>query len=36
VATPVDVGYLQFYPAIERVERQAGRLVVGLTLREQV
>lgn len=35
-ATPVSVGVLQFFPAIERVERSHGRIVVTLTLREQV
>jgi hypothetical protein len=36
VATPVDVGFLQFFPVIERVERLEGRILVGLALREQV
>ncbi len=35
-ATPVSVGVLQFFPAIERVERADGRIVTTLTLREQV
>lgn len=35
-ATPVSVGVLQFFPAIERVERADGRIFVTLTLREQV
>lgn len=35
-ATPVGVGMLQFFPAIERVERAEGRIHVTLTLREQV
>lgn len=35
-ATPVNIGVLQFFPAIERVERANGRLLVSLTLREQV
>lgn len=35
-ATPVSVGVLQFFPAIERVERANGRVLVTLTLREQV
>lgn len=35
-ATPVSVGVLQFFPAIERVERAEGRIFVTLTLREQV
>lgn len=36
VATPVSVGVLQFFPAVERVERAAGRVLVTFTLREQV
>ena len=36
VATPVSVGVLQFFPAIERVERAGGKIFVTLTLREQV
>jgi hypothetical protein len=36
VATPVDVGVLQFFPVVERVERADGRMLVSLTLREQV
>ena len=35
-ATPVSVGVLQFFPAIERVERADGRIFTTLTLREQV
>jgi hypothetical protein len=35
-ATPVSVGVLQFFPAIERVERADGRILATLTLREQV
>ena len=35
-ATPVSVGVLQFFPAIERGERFDGRIFVTLTLREQV
>ena len=35
-ATPVSVGVLQFFPALERVERADGRIFVTLTLREQV
>lgn len=34
--TPVSVGVLQFYPAIERIERADGRILATLTLREQV
>ncbi|WP_334656614.1 protein DpdJ [Sphingomonas panaciterrae] len=33
-ATPVDVGVLQFFPAVERVERGAQRIQVDLVLRE--
>ncbi|AMS39347.1 protein DpdJ [Aminobacter aminovorans] len=36
VAMPVDVGVLQFFPIVERVERADGRILVSLTLREQV
>jgi DEAD/DEAH box helicase/Helicase conserved C-terminal domain len=36
VATPVDVGVLQFFPVVERVERAESRILVSLTLREQV
>jgi hypothetical protein len=36
VATPVGVGVLQFFPAVERFERAEGQLYVTLTLREQV
>lgn len=35
-ATPVSVGVLQFFPAIERAERADGRILTTLTLREQV
>jgi len=35
-ATPVSVGVLQFFPAIERIERTDGRVFATLTLREQV
>lgn len=35
-ATPVSVSVLQFFPAIERVERADGRIFATLTLREQV
>jgi hypothetical protein len=35
IATPVDIGVLQFFP-VERVERANGRVMVCLTLREQV
>jgi hypothetical protein len=33
--TPVDVGYLQFYPTVERIERGVDGLVATLVLREQ-
>jgi hypothetical protein len=36
IATPVDVGVLQFFPVVERVERANSRIMVCLTLREQV
>ena len=36
IATPVNVGILQFFPIVERVERSEGRIVVNLTLREQL
>jgi hypothetical protein len=36
VAMPVDVGVLQFFPVVERVERADGRILVSFTLREQV
>jgi hypothetical protein len=36
VATPVDVGVLQFFPVVERVQRADGRILVRITLREQV
>ena len=35
-ASPVSVGVLQFFPAIERIERADGRIFATLTLREQV
>lgn len=33
-ATPVDVGVLQFFPAVERIERREDRIFVDLILRE--
>jgi hypothetical protein len=36
LATPVDVGFLQFFPAIDRIERSNGSISVLLVLREQV
>jgi hypothetical protein len=35
-AAPVSVGVLQFFPAVERIERADGRILATLTLREQV
>jgi hypothetical protein len=34
--TPIDVGYLQFFPKLERTERRADGLVAVLILQEQV
>jgi len=36
LTTPIDVGYLQFFPKVERTEREAGGLVVVLVVQEQV
>jgi hypothetical protein len=36
IATPVNVGVLQFFPIVERFERTGGRILVTFTLREQV
>lgn len=36
IAIPVDVGYLQFYPVIERIERTARETRALLSLREYV
>jgi len=36
IAQPVDVGYLQFFPVVERVERTDAVTRVTLSLREQV
>jgi hypothetical protein len=33
-ATPVDVGVLQFFPVVERIERREGQILVDLLLRE--
>jgi hypothetical protein len=33
-ATPVDVGVLQFFPVVARVEQFGGRILANLTLRE--
>lgn len=35
-ATPASIGVMQFFPVVERVERDGARLMVTLTLREQV
>jgi hypothetical protein len=34
IATPVDVGYLQFYPVIEQAARDGMTLSIALILRE--
>jgi hypothetical protein len=34
LVTPVEVGFQQHYPAIERIERRGGSWVVGLVIRE--
>ncbi|MNY08124.1 hypothetical protein D3C86_1409600 [compost metagenome] len=36
VATPIDVGVLQFFPTVEKVERIESNVIVTLTLREQL
>ncbi|WP_122570549.1 protein DpdJ [Pseudomonas viridiflava] len=36
VATPIDIGYLQFYPVVERFERAEGKIMVTVSLREQL
>ena len=33
-ATPVDVGILQFFPAVERIDRIPGQILATMTLRE--
>jgi len=33
-ATPVDVGVLQFFPVVERIDHREGRVLVDLLLRE--
>jgi hypothetical protein len=35
-ATPVDVGFLQFFPVIDRIDRVEGKMVATLALREHV
>jgi hypothetical protein len=34
IATPVDVGFLQFFPAVEQVRRDGEGITVTLVLRE--
>jgi hypothetical protein len=36
LVTPVDVGFLQFFPAVDRIERLEGKVSATLVLREQV
>lgn len=36
LASPIDVGVLQFFPTIERIDRSVGRVTATLTLREQL
>ncbi|MCA2411257.1 protein DpdJ [Rhizobium leguminosarum] len=36
VATPINIGVLQFFPVVERVDRASGRILATLTLREQI
>ncbi|MBW4091716.1 MAG: DEAD/DEAH box helicase [Proteobacteria bacterium] len=36
LTTPIDVGFLQFFPKIERTERQANGLVIALVVQEQI
>lgn len=36
LVTPVDVGFLQFFPAVDCVERLEGKISATLVLREQV
>lgn len=36
LTTPVDVGYLQFFPKLERMERHADGLIATLVVQEQV
>lgn len=36
LTTPIDVGFLQFFPKVERTERQADGLVIALVVQEQV
>ncbi|WP_425985282.1 protein DpdJ [Ensifer sp. R-19] len=36
VATPINIGVLQLYPVIERIDREEGRILATLMLREQI
>lgn len=36
IATPIDVGYLQFFPVVERVERNDSETRATLSLREHI
>lgn len=36
IVSPVDVGYLQFYPFVERIERGANETCVAFSMREHV
>lgn len=36
LARPIDVGFLQFFPVLERIERSRGSMRATLTLREHV
>jgi hypothetical protein len=36
LTTPIDVGYLQFFPKFERTERRADGMVAVLVVQEQV
>ncbi|MBB2784861.1 UNVERIFIED_ORG: hypothetical protein GGD43_000031 [Rhizobium esperanzae] len=36
VATPINIGVLQFFPVVERVDRSSGRILATVTLREQI
>jgi hypothetical protein len=36
LTTPIDVGFLQFFPKIERTERRADGLVIALVVQEQI
>jgi hypothetical protein len=36
LATPIDVGYLQFYPSVERFEEEASQISVVITLWEEL